>query len=315
MNAPEKRTASIPRIAGAGICCLDRLFVSRRPAWGEITPVDEVRVQGGGLTATALVAAARLGDEGLLLSYLGRDETGDIVASELEAEGIDLAGVVRAGGVRSPFSFIHVDRETGERTIFHHHARGTEEAGFPDLSPIAACDALLVDDYYPRLARAAAEFAARAGVPVVADVVSDLDRDLGFLRFADVLIAPRKFASRLGRADDLDAALEAIHALGPATAVITLGAEGWVYSARGAKGRGRAFEVEVVDTTGAGDAFHGAFAHGLARKWSVDRAAEFAAAVAALKCGRIGGRTGLPSLAATLEFLRARGRLDWGFPD
>jgi len=69
--------------------------------------------------------------------------------------------------------------------------------------------------------------------------------------------------------------------------------------------------VDVVDTTGAGDTFHGAFAYGVARGWDTERCGEFAAAVAAIKCTMPGGRTGLPTLQKALEFLRSRGRLDW----
>ena len=106
-------------------------------------------------------------------------------------------------------------------------------------------------------------------------------------------------------------ALELLHSYGARIAVVTAGGRGCWYSAGGERGHCKAFEVEVVDTTGAGDVFHGAFAYALARGWEVARCVEFSAAVAALKCGKLGGRTGIPTLPQTLEFLRANGRLDW----
>ncbi|WP_176236392.1 carbohydrate kinase family protein [Candidatus Hakubella thermalkaliphila] len=74
-----------------------------------------------------------------------------------------------------------------------------------------------------------------------------------------------------------------------------------------------AYRVEVVDTTGAGDVFHGAFLHGLLRGWDLERVADFANAVAALKCTRLGGRGGIPTFSETMAFLRMKGekRL-WG---
>jgi len=301
----------VPKIAGAGICCLDHIFVAQQVAWGGTARVEEYRVQGGGLVGTALVACARLGASCLLFSFLSHDEVGAQVASELASEGIKLEGVAGIPQGTSPFSFIHVDSRSGERTIFHRSAAGLERAIFPDLGRIAECDVLLVDDYYPELALAAARTAHKNGVPVVADLTVSLSKCPDLFREISVLIAPRAFAAQIGYAGDLSGALQAIHRLGPETAMITLGREGYMYSSPEGRGKGRAFKVAAVDTTGAGDAFHGAFAYGLARRWELQRCAEFAAAVAAIKCTKPGGRTGLPTLLQTVHFLKRNGRLDW----
>jgi sulfofructose kinase len=300
-----------PQIAGAGICCLDYIFYAPQVVWGETAQVEESRVQGGGLVGTALVAGARLGASCLLFSFLSHDEVGVRIASELAAEGIKLEGVAGIPQGESPYSFIHVDSRSGERTIFHRAASGLERAIPPALDRIQGCDVLLVDDYYPELALCAARTARRRGIPVVADLTMMPKKNLELLREISVLIAPRSFVSQIGYADDLPGALQAIHWLGPETAMVTLGKEGYVYSSPEGRGRGRAFKVEVVDTTGAGDAFHGAFAYGLARRWEIRRCAEFAAAVAAIKCTKPGGRTGLPTLPQTVHFLMRNGRLDW----
>ena len=309
MAARTKR--KFPRIAGAGICCLDHIFVTPQIAWGGTARVEEYRVQGGGLVGTALVACARLGASCFLFSFLSHDEVGAQVASELAAEGIKLEGVAGIPQGTSPFSFIHVDSRSGERTIFHRPAAGLERAVLPDLDRIAECDVLLVDDYYPELALAAAGTAHKNGVPVVADLTVSLSKCPDLFREINVLIAPRAFAAQIGYAGDLPGALQAIHRLGPETALITLGREGYMYSSVDGRGKGKAFKVAVVDTTGAGDAFHGAFAYGLARRWEIERCAEFAAAVAAIKCTKPGGRTGLPTLPQTIHFLERNGRLDW----
>lgn len=296
----------VPSIAGSGICCVDYIVVAPQVRWGDQSNVSRYLVQGGGLIGTALVACARLGARCELLTLLGDDEIGEQILSELEQEGIPSDHVMKVPGGESPFSFIHVDDKSGERTIFHRSGTGLQlQRNMLRLDDAARWDCLLVDDIYPELSLAAAQAAREHGVPVVADLIpSESSNEL--LQLVDVLIAPRHYARGIGCGDDLDAALDHIHSLGPTTAVITLGSDGWVFSDRVGRGRGEAFKVEVVDTTGAGDTFHGAFAYGLARRWDTRKCAEFASAVAAIKCTVAGGRTGLPSLGQVEEFLADR---------
>ncbi|MCE5199422.1 MAG: PfkB family carbohydrate kinase [Armatimonadota bacterium] len=294
-----------PYVAGAGVCCVDYIVVAPQIKWGDSIHMTDYLVQGGGLTGTAMVACARLGAKCDMLTMLGDDQAGDQIANELEGEGVALDHVVRTPGGMSPFSFVHVDQNTGERTIFHHPATGLHlDPDLPILENAVQWDALLVDAYYLDLAMMASKAANERGVPVVADIIPN-ERNAALLRQVDVLIAPRHYARKIGCGDNLDAALDAIHDLGPTTAVITLGSDGWVYSDPSGRGSGNAFKVDVVDTTGAGDTFHGAFAYGLASKWDTRRCAEFASAVAAIKCTKRGGRTGIPSLKQVEEFVTA----------
>lgn len=299
------------RISGAGICCLDHIFCSPRPDWGDTALVTDYQIQGGGLVATALVACARLGARCDLFSLLGDDATAAAILKELIEEKVDVSGVRRVAGGASPVSFIHVEEGSGDRTIFHRSGAALAGAGRQaDLSAIGASHALLVDDIYPDLAAEAARCARDNGVPVIADLIPE-PRNHALLQHVDVLIAPRYYARQIGCESDIGSALSAINELGPATAVITLGADGLRFSDGAREGYVGAFDVDVVDTTGAGDTFHGAFAYGVARGWDTERCGEFAAAVAAIKCTMPGGRTGLPTLQKALEFLRSRGRLDW----
>jgi sulfofructose kinase len=300
------------RIAGAGVSCQDYVFRAPRTQMGNTGRVTAFQAQGGGLVATALVACARLGAECDLFTLLGDDQVGYEIVAELQHEGVDTSGVLQIHGSDSPVSFIHVDDDTGERTIYHRPGSGLKWDESHSLERIAQSQALIVDDNYLDMAVAAAKMARSLGIPVVADLIPDQDNE-ALLRHVDILIAPRHYAREISCENDLGEALDAIHRLGPTTAVITLGADGWVYSDPTGRGSGSAFEVEVVDTTGAGDAFHGAFTYGVARGWSTPVCAEFASAVAGIKCAMPGGRTGLPTLSQTIEFLKARGSLDvWG---
>jgi sulfofructose kinase len=296
--------SSGPRIAGAGVCTLDHIVVSPQVSWGGTAAVSNYLAQGGGLIGTALVACARLGADCALFTLLGDDQVGDQILAELVDESIDCNRAVRVPGGESPFSFIHVDETSGERTIFYRG--GTNLKGVPvDPSDLADFQALLVDEIYLGLSLSAARAARSLGIPVIADLVPAPGND-ELLKMTDVLIAPRDYLRHLGSESDTDTALDAIHALGPTTAVITLGADGWVYSDSASRGAGKAFAVDVVDTTGAGDAFHGAFAYAKAMAWDTRRCCEFASAVASIKCTKPGGRTGLPSLAETVDFLAER---------
>lgn len=272
--------------------------------------MSDYLAQGGGLVATAIVAAARLGADCELFSLLGKDAIGDQIISEFEAEGVGTGNLVRFEDGRSPFSFIHVDETTGERTIFHRDGAGLDwQPDMSDFSPVDNCDALLVDHCYPPLAMAASARAREAGVPVVADVM--IHRSPELMKLVDVLIAPRAITATLGLGSNYEAALDAIHAMGPKTAVITLGSDGWVYSDQDGTGSDKAFSVDVIDTTGAGDVFHGAFAFGLTQGWGTAKCCEFAGAVSAIKCTERGGRTGIPSYSQAIEFLRHKSRSGW----
>ncbi len=298
-----------PRIVGAGICCLDHIVVAATIPWGDTAQVREYCVQGGGLVATALVACARLGAQTELLSMLGGDAIADQILDGLEDEHVSAVHVSRHPGGASPFSFIHVDEKTGERTIFHRRAAGLEWRG-ADRDIIARAQVVLVDDYYPELVRDVTRAARECGVPTVADTTPTA-ANADWIRNVDVLIAPRHYLRAGGFGDDADKALDAIHAMGPTTAVITLGADGWAASDANGRYRGTAFAVNVADTVGAGDVFHGAYAFGMAKGWTTPRCAEFASAVAAIKCTRVGGRTGIPTLSQALEFLRAHSPNGW----
>ena len=298
-----------PRIVGAGICCLDHIVVAPTIPWGDTAQVREYCMQGGGLVATALVACARLGAQTELLSMLGGDVIADQILDELEDERVSAVHVARHPSGASPFSFIHVDDKSGERTIFHRRAAGLEWRG-TNRDVVAQAQVVLVDDYYPDLVREVTKAAKDCGVPTVADTTPN-EANADWIRDVDVMIAPRHFLRVGGFGGDLDRALDAIHAMGPATVIITLGADGWAASGPDGRARGAAFSVNVVDTVGAGDVFHGAYAFAMAKGWTTAQCAEFASAVAAIKCTRVGGRTGIPTLDKTLEFLRTHSANDW----
>ena len=168
----------------------------------------------------------------------------------------------------------------------------------------------MLDQWWLALSTEVAKRAKAAGVPVVGDlVIADYLSEL--LAHVDVVFAPRPPELEGSSAEAVAPILERMHKYGPSVVGITLGAEGCWYSTGEGPVHQPAFSVEAVDTTGAGDTFHGAIAYGFARGWKVPRTVEFASAVAALKCRALGGRPGIPRLREALAFLRSEGSPTW----
>ena len=297
-------------IAGLGIACLDYLFVAPRAESGGQGPLRDYAVEGGGLVGTALVAAARLGARAEVWTWVGDDEEGELVIEGLRAEGVDTSGLEVVAGERTPVSFIQVEEGSGERTIYHR--RGVEVRG--DRARLVgrelSCDVLLVDAVWPEASQSAAEMARGRGIPVVGDFCPG-EGLRGLAAMVDALIVPRGCAERLAPGGSWEERLRIVAELGPSFAAITAGEEGCYYLEGGEVGHQAAFEVEVVDTTGAGDVFHGAFAYGLAQGWPSAKCVEFASAVAALSCRVLGGRRGIPTVGEALRYLGEHGSGDW----
>ncbi len=298
------------RIIGVGLAILDQLVlwddVRRAVADNKVVAYD---VQGGGMVATAMVAVARLGGRAEFWGWVGGDWAGDLIVRGLDQENVDTRHVCRLADRQGPLMLVSIDRATGERHF--QLVRTFDEPAEPlgDLADLAGAGCLLVDDVRPGSAIRAAGEARRLGLPVVGDFGRGGLANPALLKCIDYAIVS---ALHLGLSDgaDLRRTCEAILAAGPRCAVVTRGHDGLV-ACDGRRFLERpAFPVSVVDTTGAGDAFHGAFCLGLVRGFELERNLAFASAVAALKCRKLGGRAGIPTMPETIQFLRQQG-LDW----
>ena len=300
-----------PRVVGLGVATLDYLFLSPAAAPGGQAGLREYAIEGGGLVATAVVTAARLGAATELRTWIGDDDAGEAVLAGLRAEGVDTSRVEVIPGERTAVAFIHVEEGTGERTIYF--------AGCPQVTPAQQarmaqgpreCDAVVVDSVWPEASAALAWRARERGTPVVGDFCPEGDL-IALAGLMTALIVPRAGAERLAPGASWEDRLRVLAHTGAEFVAITAGAEGCHFLEAGNACHQPAFSVPVVDTTGAGDVFHGAFAYALARQWPVARAVEFASAVAALSCRALGGRKAIPSYQEAAEFLRERGSGRW----
>jgi len=292
-------------IIGLGYSAVDYLgVVPHMPEMDTKLEIECFTRQGGGVTATAMVAAARLGAATAFVGAVGDDDLGDFTVRELDREGVDTSQVVRVPGASSQFSFIMVHKSTGKRTILW------TRSNVPPLDPaaldrdfIASCKVLHIDRHEVGAAIQAAHWAHEAGAIVVMDAGTYAPEVDDLLPHADVLITSHAFATDLTGEPDPAQSVRAL-LMGRRIAGVTCGDKGsWFATRDGDEFRVPAFEVDVVDTTGAGDVFHGAFSFGLARRWNARQCARFASAVAALKCTKLGGRAGIPTYAQTQRFL------------
>lgn len=296
-------------VVGFGLNAVDHLCVVDRFPERDTKPrVSEYVRAPGGQAASAMVLCARLGLRAKYVGKVGGDEAGAFSLSSIRSEGVDVSDVVTVEGVSTQMAMVIVDRSTGERTILWH--RPEEIATRPDevtAEKVAVGRALLVDGHDAPAAARAAALARERGIPVVMDAESVKEGTRDVVANTDVLIASRRFPERFTGFDNLDDAFGAIRAVGPRVVCVTLGPLGavllteigWVYSSK-------AYDVDVVDTTGAGDAFHGAFLYGMLMGWPVERTLDFSNAAGGLCCTELGARGGAGSLEEVERLMMRR---------
>jgi sulfofructose kinase len=305
-------------VLGIGVAAVDDLVrVPHLPAPDTKVRVTESVRACGGLCATALVAAARLGASVAYAGVVGPDDLSDFVLRSLEAEGIDTSHVDRLPDAGPAHSIIVVD-PAGRRTVYSDPRRSIAGADDrPPASVLRDARVLLVDHVRIPASIRAARIARWEGIPVVADIERDDDPRLPELLAAvDHLVVPAAFGERLTGASDPGAILAALRSPGRTT-VLTAGADGAWYLGPGEDDRpshAPAFAVDTLDTTGCGDAFHGAYAAGLAFGLDLAGRVRLASAVAALTATRLGGQAGIPDRAAVEAFLAARPAAEAGRP-
>ena len=301
-------------ILGLGCATMDDfLFVREYPPAESKVRVTRRERQGGGLTGTALVAAARLGARCAYAGILGRDdEVSRFLRATFEREGID----ARHAAVREDASPLHsfnvVDETHETRTCFYYTsgAAGADERA-PSEDVIRSAKVLFVDQYgVPGMLRAAT-VAREAGIEVVADFEhGDVPRFGELVALVGHLILPMNFARELTDLSDPEAVVRALWIKGMDTVAVTHGREGAWFIHRDdprTVRRQSAFLVHTVDTTGCGDVFHGAYAAALARGLPVEQRMRLASAAAAIKSTQPGGQKGIPTLPVVEKFLAERG--------
>jgi sugar/nucleoside kinase (ribokinase family) len=281
----------------------DLLFLPSYPVPDTKNKLDRVERYGGGLVATALVAVARFGGRAAFAGVLGDDDISRWVETDLAREGVDVSVVARNTEARPIHAFIVVESATQTRTIMYTvDGRTGADDELPTAETIHAAKVLLIDDVGTDAIMRPTQIALDAGIPVVADF--EWTHNPALVALPDHLIVSQRFASRFTGAATSGAAAQKLWHDQREVVVITCGSEGcWVLTAEGQPIHQAAFPVQVVDTTGCGDVFHGAYAAALTWGLPLPERIRFATAAAALKATRAGGRQGIPTRAKVEAFL------------
>jgi len=293
-------------VVGLGCLSVDELlYVDTMPgAEGQARILRRER-QHGGLTGTALAAAAVLGASCRYGGLLGTDPAWAGTEADLVAHGVDVSAAPRHAGVRPVLSTIVVSAD-GERHIYYDDDAPMGAPDDPDPAVLDGARVLLLDGFGMQGTIRAAAAARERDIPRVADLESDADPGVDELAaLVDHLVLPWAFAQRWTGAGGAAAAVASLWGPGRDTVVVTDGARGcWYRSREDPEVRHvPAFAVRVVDTTGCGDVFHGAYAAGLAFGLPAAARVDFASAAAALAATGRGGRGALPSRAAVDRLL------------
>jgi sugar/nucleoside kinase (ribokinase family) len=266
-------------------------------------------MQAGGQVATALVACRRLGLSVRYIGKVGDDHGGRLQLASLRREGIDLSDTRVIRGVPNQYGLIIVDQATGERTVFwDRDDRLTVQPREIKPAAITSARLLHLDGCDVEAALAAARCARQAHIPVLADLDTVYKEVEKLFPYIDYLIASTQFLPAVtGHADPFKVLEYMAREYRVPTSGMTLGRDGALLYHAGRFHYSPGFVVETLDTTGAGDVFHGAFAHAVLAGWEMARALDFSNAMAALNCTALGARGGIRS-AAEAERLMATGR-------
>lgn len=278
----------------------DFLFeVTELPDRAEKYVAENAAVVGGGGAANAAVAIARLGAKAKLAARTGDDVIGKLIIDELELARVDCSMVQRTPNARSSFSSVLVD-SSGERQIVNFRGRGLSDNA--DMLRQVTVDAVLADTRWVRGTVAAMQRAKELGVPGVLDAEAPIASET--MAYASHVAFSRQGLLDFTGDTDLRSALLSVSTQCPAWMCVTDGENGVLYLHNKEIRHEPVMTVDVVDTLGAGDVWHGAFTYSLALGSHELQAIRFANAAATLKCTRTGGGRESPSLQEVEYFMR-----------
>ena len=276
------------------------------PTFNSKMKILQFSKQGGGQVATAMVALSRWGVKTKYIGKVGGDELGQFSLLSIQDEGVDVSSVTIEPNASNQFAIIIIDRASGERTIlWDRDERLMYREGELRKEEICSGKVLLLDGHDIRAAIQCAKWAKEEGIPTVIDIdkVEPLTSEL--IREVDFVITSSQFPAFFTGISDREKALLELQKHTSGFLCATLGDQGAMALINGKILHAEGFKVKAVDTTGAGDVFHGGFIYGLLQNWETLEILRFANAVAALKCRDLGGRRGVPTLEEVERFLNS----------
>jgi sugar/nucleoside kinase (ribokinase family) len=306
----------------AGVVVAD-VFVPplpRLPEPGELVATEDFVVESGGCAANAGIALARLGVRPTVVAKVGDDLFGDFVQHELSAAGVDVSRIGRAADLGTSKTVIVP--VSGEDRRYIHTFGANAALCTADIAPaiVTPPDVLYVGGFLALPALRQDELAAQlrrtrqSGTRVVLDVIAPSGRALsagdvaGILPQVDYFVPNDDEAAALTGERDPRGQIERLLELGAGTVIVTMGERGVVAGSAEGVIELPATRVEVVEPSGAGDAFAAGLVYGLVERWAFPRCLEFASMIGASACTRLGCTAGLPTRAEADAYLENRAR-------
>ena len=297
-------------IVGIGANVYDTLItLSDFPNEDTKMRADSVQVSGGGPCATGLCAAAKLGADAAFIGTLSDDLCGQFLMSDMAKYGLDNSFINTVSGYAAFTSCIWLNKKNATRTcVFDKGNIPPLELTAEQKHAIAGADILMVDGNELDAAIDGAKTAAANSVKVLYDAGGLYEGVERLLPLTDILIPSAEFAMGHTDTKDIETAAKAMFKkYTPEIVVVTDGKNGGVMYDGNEMWHYPAFEVNAVDSNGAGDVFHGAFAFGVQTGYDYKKCCIFASAVSALKCTGVGARESVPSFETVIKFLKERG--------
>lgn len=293
-------------VVGIGLNATDTLIiVPHFPSYAGKGPFSQEILSPGGQVASAMVTCARLGLRTRYVGTIGDDDRGRVQIESLLGSGINLDFVQQRTGCPNQSAYIIIDQATGERTVFWQRPdclRLRPEEITEEM--ITSARLLHIDGHDTPAMEKAARIARENGIPVTVDVDTIYKGFERVLPYVDYLVASSEFPIQWTHQSDPLKALELIQEeYGIRCAAMTLGAHGALALYEGKFHYSPAFVVNCVDTTGAGDVFHGGFCYGVLAGWGIDQILDFSNAMGALNCTAIGARGGIATLEKAAKLM------------
>ena len=296
------------RVVGVGHSCLDKICtVENYPREDDSTHITSILTQGGGAVATALVALSRLGVPTLFIGNGGFDNVTDEIEKLFVMDGVG-CNLIRRKDCHGLESFVMVNPANGSRTKFPQRDTNPGIEWNSQLEEIIkGADILHLDGTNWENAYSAASIAKKHGVTISLDGCSmqkDNEKNIRLASMSDILIMNSKYPLRVSGKDTYEDALLEMSTWGPKVVVATLGNKGSLAVKDGKIVEYGIYKEEnVLDTTGCGDVFHGAFLASWLEREDLDFAIKFAAITSGLKTRKMGGRAGIPNRDQVLEII------------
>jgi sulfofructose kinase len=261
---------------------------------------------GGGPAATAAVALQKLGMKSSLITGIGEDEIGERIVKELKSFGVDLAETKIIPGQESSFSIILVERDSGKRAITYYGGCLSHlDTSQINTQILKETNLLHLDGNHFSFAYNVARFVKTQTEAAISLDGGNIPGEQLFqlLPYVDIFITDEKSTNKIIANTNLQDSCRLFYDKGPHTVVITMGEKGVIAYNGDEFFQLPAYSVDVVDTTGAGDNFHGAFLYGHLSGWNLLDNLQFSSAFAALTCRGLGGRSAIPTLKETKKLI------------